>query len=172
VDRPSEREIAAWYPRLFRTALRLTGNAEDAADLTQQTFYRALQTWDRFDGKALPTTWLHQILVNGVRDWARRRAVRAARQIDEWDLLPVAAEACGGRERLEKREELAVLRQAIESLPAAARTALVATVLDGYTYQEAAEMLQVPLGTIASRVYQARAQLRATLGEALGEVEP
>jgi RNA polymerase sigma factor (sigma-70 family) len=163
VNRPSEQQVTAWYPRLFRTALRLTGNAEDA-------FCKALGTWDRFDGAALATTWLHQILLNCVRDWVRRRAVRNAPQVEEWDLLPAIDDAPEGRERIEKQEEGAAVRSAVEGLPAGVRSALVATVIDGYSYSEAAELLQVPVGTIASRVYRARTLLRAAMGDATEEV--
>ncbi|MCX5683925.1 MAG: RNA polymerase sigma factor [Planctomycetota bacterium] len=162
--------MTAWYPRLFRTALRLTGSAEDAADLTQQAFCKALGTWDRFDGAALATTWLHQILLNCVRDWARRRAVRNAPQVEEWNLLPAIDGAPDGREGLEKQEQGAAVRKAVEELPGDVRSALVVTVIDGYSYAEAAELLQVPVGTIASRVYKARALLRAAMGDATEEV--
>jgi RNA polymerase sigma factor (sigma-70 family) len=170
VNRPSEQQVTAWYPRLFRTALRLTGSAEDAADLTQQAFCKALGTWDRFDGAALATTWLHQILLNCVRDWARRRAVRNAPQVEEWDLLPANDDTPEGREGIEKQEEGAAVRKAVEGLPGDVRSALVATVIDGYSYAEAAELLQVPVGTIASRVYRARTILRAAMGDATEEV--
>jgi RNA polymerase sigma-70 factor (ECF subfamily) len=169
VRQPSEHEIAAWYPRLFRTALRLTGSADDAADLTQQALVQALGAWDRFDGGALPTTWLHRILVNCVRDWSRRRAVRSAQPAGEWDLATVAADSPDGREQLEHREQLAALRRAIEALPVDFRTALVATVIDGYTYQEAAELFHAPVGTIASRVSQARVRLKAAMSGDLAE---
>jgi RNA polymerase sigma-70 factor (ECF subfamily) len=170
VNRPSEQQVSAWYPRLFRTALRLTGSAEDAADLTQQAFCKALGTWDRFDGAALATTWLHKILLNCIRDWARRRAVRNAPQIEEWNLLPATDDAPESREGIEKREEGAAVRKAVEGLPGDVRSALVATVIDGYSYAEAAELLQVPVGTIASRVYRARTLLRAAMGDATEEV--
>jgi RNA polymerase sigma factor (sigma-70 family) len=170
VNRPSEQQVTVWYPRLFRTALRLTGSAEDAADLTQQAFCKALGTWDRFDGAALATTWLHRILLNCIRDWARRRAVRNALQIEEWDLLPAIDHAPEGRERIEKQEEGAAIRTAVEGLPAEVRSALVVTVIDGYSYSEAAELLQVPVGTIASRVYRARTLLRAAMGDVTEEV--
>jgi len=168
-SRPSEQQVAAWYPRLFRTALRLTGSAEDAADLTQQAFCKALGTWDRFDGAALATTWLHQILLNCVRDWARRRAVRNAPQVEEWDLLPAIDDTPDGREGLEKQEQGAAVRKAVEELPGDVRSALVVTVIDGYSYAEAAELLQVPVGTIASRVYRARTLLRTAMGDAMVE---
>jgi RNA polymerase sigma-70 factor, ECF subfamily len=169
VDQPSEEEIVRWYPRLFRTALRLTGSTEDAADLTQQAFCQAIDKWKAFDGASQPTTWLHQILVNCVRDWARRRAVRATEPVDQWDVVPLVHNAPSQHDDLERREQLGSLRQAVETLTPPLRQALVITVLDGYSYQEAAEMLNVPPGTIASRVHQAREQLRKFLNPTTGE---
>jgi RNA polymerase sigma-70 factor, ECF subfamily len=169
MKRPTEDQIAQWYPRLYRTALRMTGNADDAADLTQQAFYRALGAWDQFQGPALPTTWLHQILLNCVRDWARRRAVRPATRIDPWDLAALAPEAAAEHAAIENREQLGFLRQAIDALAPPIRQALIVTVIEGFSYQEAAEQLNVPTGTIASRVHEARVQLRTVLKGSLGE---
>jgi RNA polymerase sigma-70 factor, ECF subfamily len=169
VHRPSEEEIVRWYPRLFRTALRLTGSDEDAADLTQQTFCQALGRWDRFDGTSQPTTWLHRILVNCVRDWARRRVLRKTDSVDAWDLVPMAPDEPGQPAELEKREQAAAIRRAVETLPPPLRYALVATIMDGYSYQEAAEMLEVPVGTIASRVHEARERVKTFLGPTAGE---
>lgn len=169
VEPPSNKQILRWYPRLFRTALRMTGNAADAADLTQEAFYRALKNWGSFDGGALPTTWLHQILINSVRDWARRRS----RQVHEpfRALSAVAAKGSNGEpaEQLERRERLARLREAIEELPEVLRPAFAVTVLDGHTYEQAAELLSVPTGTIASRVHEARKLLRAAMRESFPE---
>jgi RNA polymerase sigma-70 factor (ECF subfamily) len=84
--------------------------------------------------------------------------------------VPVADAAPNERERVERQEELAALRKAVEALPPDIRSALVVTVIDGYSYSEAAELLEVPVGTIASRVYRARTLLRAAMGDATEEV--
>lgn len=173
MEQPTSAQVAEWYPRLFRVALRLTGNAEDAADLTQQAFCQALGNWGRFDGGVRPTTWLHTILVNCVRDWARRRAVRAAEPLDEWAIAASADGVCRGagpasREddpsaAAERAEQLARLRRAIDRLPSQIRPSFALTVLDGYSYKEASEILSLPVGTVASRVHAARQALRAAL---------
>lgn len=169
MNRPTEEEIAGWYPRLFRTALRLTGSYNNAADLTQQTFAKALSAWDSFDGAALRTTWLHQILMNCARDWSRRRAVRAGGSVGQGDLNRVAEGGPDGHERLENEEQLAVLRLAVEGLPLPVRQAFVLAVMDGYTYREVGELLGASVGTIATRVHEARKQLRATMQKAFPE---
>ena len=137
----------------------MVGGVEDAADLTQETFCKAFRSWDRFDGRSQPTTYLHRILVNCVRDWARRRAVRGCQGPDTWALVLLSDGRCGISEELERREELARLRDEIDNLSDAIRQTFVAVVIDGYSYQEAAELLSVPAGTIGSRVREARRQL-------------
>jgi len=168
VDRPTDEQIGNWYPRLYRTALRLTGSPEDAADVTQQAFYQALGRWDRFDGGALRTTWLYQILVNCVRDWARRR-MRRGQTVDLWTVAALPQTDSSPGDRLARREEVQRLREAIADLQADLRVAFVATVLDGYTYEEAAELLSVPVGTVASRVHGARKHLQGVMQQAFPE---
>ena len=161
-------QIAQWYPRLYRTAFRMTRSADDAADLTQQTFYQALRGWDRFDGKVLPTTWLHAILLNCVRDWARRRAVRPVEPLDEWS-IPAARSQGTPLEAVQRSEQSTRLHAAMDALPAPIRQAFAATILDGYTYQEASELLSLPVGTVASRVHEARRLLRGAVTDMLSE---
>jgi len=170
VSGPGDEETARWYPRLFRTALRLTGSYEDAADLTQQAFSKALAAWESFEEGGLRTTWLHQILINCVRDWARRKAVRTTAPLQKYQLHLADRSGDCGAERMEAGEELAALRAAIEDLPADAQHAFVMTVIDGYSYREAAEIMAVPEGTIASRVHHARNRLRTTIQRRFDEV--
>ena len=141
----------------------MTCRVEDAADLTQQAFCKALDRWDQFDGKGLPTTWLHSILVNCVRDWARRKSARGGEPVDPWVLTVVFDQDHGAPERLDRKEKLSRLRREIEGLPDKLRHAFIAVVLDGYTYQEAAELLSVPVGTVGSRINDARGRLRAAM---------
>jgi len=169
VEKPTNGQIAVWYPRLFRTALRMTGNTEDAADLAQQAFYKALGRWDQFGGKSLATTWLHKILVNCVRDWARRQNMCRIDLIDDWTLVSVADRPSSPADELGRQEQLTGLRNTIEKMSETLRPAFVATMLDGYTYQEASEMLEVPVGTIASRVYEARKHLETTMRQRFPE---
>ncbi len=165
MDRLSEEQVAMYYPRLFRTALRLTGSHEDSADLTQQAFCKAVSHWGQFDGKCQPATWLHGILINCVRDWFRRKARRNTEEFHEWALENVVSDRDSAAERLDRQEQLDFLRRAIEDLPDDTRPAFVAAVIDGHTYKEVAEMLSVPVGTVAHRIYRARRNLRNAMPE-------
>jgi len=174
VERPSEEEeeICLWYPRLFRTALRMTGNHQDAADVTQQAFCQALDAWGRFKADALPMTWLYRILVNCVRDRARRAAVRSKRTVSGEALHQVAAAGPAVGERLENEERTLALREAIEQLPMTMQEAFVLVIIDGYSYQQAAEILGLPAGTVGSRVHNARVRLSSAMRKRFQEITP
>jgi RNA polymerase sigma-70 factor, ECF subfamily len=165
----ADTELDRWYRRLYRTALRLTGNEQDAADLTQQALCDAVEKWDGFRGQSSPMTWLHRILTNRIRDWARRESVRRAEPLDEWEALPIGDGHAGPADRAGEREQLARLRLAIGGLSQPLRAAFVATVLDGYSHREAADILDVPLGTVASRVSAARSRIEQEMHKAFPE---
>jgi RNA polymerase sigma-70 factor, ECF subfamily len=161
VPRPTDEQIGSWYPRLLRTALRMTGSLEESADLAQQAILQAMEGWQRFNGRASAATWVFRILVNCVQDRRRRQSRDPAPMGDEFDLAdPSVPDAAG---RASRQEDLRRLRQAMGELSADLRAAFVLTVLDGYTYQEAADLLSIPLGTVAFRVHEARKFLKATL---------
>ena len=169
VEPPTEKQIAEWYPRLLRTALRMTGRAEDAADLTQEAFCRAIGSWGSFNGRHLATTWLHRILVNCAIDWHRRQAAATTQELDEWALPASGGVGSQPSDQLDQRERTLRLRRAIDDLPETLRPAFVATVLDGYSYREAAGLLSVPPGTIAWRVHEAHRRLREEMRRAFPE---
>jgi RNA polymerase sigma-70 factor (ECF subfamily) len=169
VDRPTEQQVAAWYPRLFRTALRLTGSVQDSADLTQEAFCKAWRNWEQFAGRCSPATWIHGILVNCVRDWFRGRASRprlAGADFGAWD-LPDGSPGAG--EALDRQSQMDLLRRSIWALPGELRAPFVAAVLDGRPYQEVAELLAIPVGTVAYRVHRARQQLRSAMQQSSPE---
>lgn len=151
----------------------MTGSPEDAADLTQEAFRKAFKNWDRFGGRSETVTWLYSILVNCVRDWARKKALRTAEPLDEWDIVAVGGGQgdLHGLDRLQKDEQLMVLREAISKLTPTLRSAFAPCVLDGYTYEETASLLNVPVGTVASRVGSARKQLFAVMRETFSEAQ-
>ncbi len=139
----------------------MTGSHSDASDLTQQAFLKALGSWKGFNGQSLPTTWLHRILVNCVIDWRRKQSAGPEQALDEWALVMMEGKSTAGEQDAD--EPMRRLRQAIAELPDTLRRAFVATVLDGYTYDEAAGVLNVPVGTIGSRVHEARRKLRTVM---------
>jgi RNA polymerase sigma-70 factor (ECF subfamily) len=154
--------VEHWYPRLYRTALRLTGDPDDAAEVTQEALCRAFERRAQFAGQSKPTTWLHRILVNTAKDRLRRRQVRAAQALDEW-ATPVLSEARQPDDHASEHEHHQAVREAVNALPEHLRKPLIATVLDGYSYQQAGELLGIPPGTVGSRVHKARQELSQAL---------
>ena len=138
----------------------------DAADdLTQEVGLRALEAYGRFRGAAAESTWLYRIAVNVVLRWRERRSGMA----DTVALHAIAAPAAPAEEspeRLALRADAdARIRCAVEALPDDLRTPLLLHAWEGLKYREIAAVLEVPPGTVMSRLYAARQRLRRQLGE-------
>jgi RNA polymerase sigma-70 factor (ECF subfamily) len=178
-DRLAARALYdAHVGRVYRLAYRLTGDAHLAHEVTQDTFVNALKHLDRFRGESALTTWLHRITVTVALNTMRRLKRRQGREepIEEADVAP----ALGGRggvgggyhddsEGIDPivRERL---HRAIDALPEIYRTTLIMHEFEGYSHVEIAEMLGVAVGTCKSRLFIARAQLRAALRDLKGEI--
>jgi RNA polymerase sigma-70 factor, ECF subfamily len=156
---------------LLRVAWRLTRDRSDAEDLVQDTLVRAYRAFDRFDGR-YPRAWLLTILRNTHRNLLRKRRPdlledEVARR------LPASGEdgrTDGVAERALAEQFDPVVREALASLSANHRAVIALVDLDGLTYQEAADLLEVPVGTVMSRLHRARRKVRVRL-EANGITE-
>lgn len=153
---PTDQELRQWYPQLYRSALRMTRCPERAAEATQQACFKALSNWGKFNGQSQPVTWIYSILLNCVRDMGRNRAKEGVSISDEWEIPDRDVRQDGQADVMMDGEMREKLRTVIRDLPEKISKAFVATVLDGYSYEQAAIMLGVSTGTIASRVFQAR----------------
>ncbi len=144
--------------RVYALCLRMSGDAERAEELTQDVFVRAWERLDSFRGDALFSTWLHRLTVNLVLQSRRTQGRREAREVTAPDLEVYAAEAVrampGTRVDLER---------AIAALPAGAREMLVLRDIEGYRYQEMAELKGVAVGTVKAQIHRARKLLREAL---------
>ncbi len=144
-------------PRVYSLAYRLSGDAEKAREVTQDTFIRAFSRLSQFRGDAAFSTWLHRIVVSVVSN-SRRTDVRFGREVtlDEAQSIAVAAP--------ESDPDLKeCIARAVERLSEAYRTTLIMHDIEGYTHAEIAEILGVPEGTSKSRLSAARAQMRQDL---------
>ena len=147
-------------PRLRRYARALTGDRTAADDLVQDTLERALSRlhlWQRgSDLRAWPFTIMHNLFVNQARARARRRH----------EALEPEADAEGIRVRDPDPLELRDLAGALAQVPDEQRTVLLLVGLEQYTYDEAARVLDIPIGTVMSRLSRGRERLRAVLAGA------
>ena len=158
------RYVVPELPVLLRVARRITGDPTDAEDLVQETLMRAYRAIDRFDGRH-PRAWLLTILRNTWRNMNRR--ARPHLFDSEEDILSVAAGGADGRggaeEQVLDRVLDAELARALQDLSHKHRAAIVLVDIDGLSYQEAADVLAIPPGTVMSRLHRARKRLRRRL---------
>jgi RNA polymerase sigma-70 factor, ECF subfamily len=150
ITAPFEAVVAPYYDGLVRRLAFIVGDAEEARDLTQAAYAKALEAWHRFDGTD-PRAWLYTIGINLALSELRRRRRWRRR-------TPVAEPTWAMRVDPD-------LWQAIAELEPPQRAALLLNVLDGYTQAEIGELLHVPPGTVASWLSRTKAQLRERLGE-------
>lgn len=155
--------------RLWAVALRTTGNPEEASDALQDALISAYRRADSFRGDSAVTTWLHRIVVNASLDRLRRRSVRT------W--VPLPDESAGEspaalvdqapladpRAAAESSETVREVRAALETLPPDQRAAIVLVDLEGWSVEDAARVLECPVGTVKSRCFRGRAKLAERL---------
>lgn len=164
----SFREFLARYKlpvyRLIRSTI---GDADEALDLTQESFVSAFAALKSYDPGRSFQTWISRIALNKCRDWARRRAVRSffTRAAPIEDGLAVAAEQPLPDAEAFDRAELAHVMQAMARLPHRLREVLVLRTVEGLSQAEAAEVLGVSEKAVETRLYRARGRLGEILGE-------
>ena len=158
MDKMPADQLSDHVPRMYRVALRIVGNSDEAHDIVQDACVKALRNIDRFDGRATPATWLHRITVNCARDH-----LRAQRRINRDDVSmndEIAGMLAGAESpasaKTERRELYDIASTLVKSLPDDCRSAFILTQLDGYSYDEAAIIENQPRGTMASRVFRAK----------------
>jgi RNA polymerase sigma-70 factor (ECF subfamily) len=150
---------AAHWRSAYRAAYLVVHDAAAAEDVAQDAFLAAVGALDRFDRRRPFAPWLHRIVVNRALDWARREELRrkVSRPESVFEPLPPPEEI--GSE----------LMEALKELPAEQRAVVVLRHLLEYTPGEIAEMLELPRGTVNSRLRRGLDRLRATVQPAVGE---
>lgn len=156
--------VLRYQDRLYNSLLRLLGSAEDARDAVQDAFVQAFVKLDTFRGSSAFYTWLYRIAFNTAMSHARRQ--RPTRSLDEErtdrgrepvDMQP-PPEA-----RLDMSERATLVQRALAELCAEHREVIVLRELDGCKYEQIAEILELPVGTVRSRLFRARLELRDRL---------
>lgn len=158
--------VRRYQDRLYNTVYRLVDNSEDALDVVQEAFLNAYQSLDSFKGDALFFTWLYRIAVNTAISHRRKKRVLARIADRDGEIIVEPADPSLLSQpgfALEQAEEEQKLHKALSRLSAEHRTVLVLKELEGQKYEEMAEALGVPIGTIRSRLHRARLELRELL---------
>ncbi len=158
--------VRAYEPVGLRLAVAMMGNTEDAQDALQEAFIKTYDTLHRFDLRRPFGPWFFQILRNQCRDMLRsRKAKFRMEEVDE-KIEQRPADAERGPERANQRSDArTVLWKGLERIGTEHREILVLKELEGFRYGEIAQILEIPEGTVASRLYHARNALREALVE-------
>jgi RNA polymerase sigma-70 factor (ECF subfamily) len=149
-------QMTALLPRLRRFALSLTGNAADADDLVQDAVERALRNLHRWEDGTRLDSWMFRIAQNLWIDTVRSKRVRASVPLEDYHGAPV-----DGVRDVEARLTFAEMCRALATLPEDQRVVVCLILVDGMSYRDAAETLDVPIGTVTSRLARAREALGA-----------
>ncbi|HEY0759408.1 MAG TPA: sigma-70 family RNA polymerase sigma factor [Acidisarcina sp.] len=175
-DDTFEAVVEQHGPMVFRTLLRLIGSREHLEDLAQEVFLRLYRALPSFRGEALVSTYLYRIIVNVAQDeWKRRsredEPLRSITDEDEgWgDRLPHPSR--NAEEQLQDSEFAAIVEAHLQSLSAVERSVLVLYHQEERSYQQIAQALQMPIGTVRTHLHRARKKLRERVErQALQEV--
>ena len=173
-----DRLVLRHQGRVFRLACRLLGDRDSALDAAQETFVKAWKALPRFQGAARFSTWLTRIAINQCRNELRKRGtVKHTRPLSLDDCAPgtdvprtasLAASDPSPWEEVRGEELQRAFGAALTELDPEAREVLVLTDVEALSYEGIAELLEVPVGTVRSRLHRARAELRRRMVAVLG----
>lgn len=162
-----------YHDRLFRIAITICGDRDLAADLTQEALVRAFKAFDRFDEDRPVLPWLTRIVRNVHLDTFKTgRAKHEVRMNSEREAQPFASVPTATpnpQQLVERREMQRVIAEELEKLDPTHRLVINLCELDGLSYQEAAEAMDVPIGTVRSRLARARDALRQRVMKRLSQ---
>jgi RNA polymerase sigma-70 factor (ECF subfamily) len=163
--------VVRWERPIYALAYRVIGREEDARDVVQEAFLRAYRGLRGFKGQAKFSSWLYRITLNLCRDWIRReRRAPTAQAPEGVDLVELASSEQADVETVEDLVSRRLLGQAVAKamaqLPDDQRTAIILKEYHGLTFQEIADLLECPLSTVKTRLYQGLSVLRRQLEEA------
>ncbi len=180
VERSQAGDVAAfellvekYKQRAYRLAARVLGDTEEALDVAQEAFIKVYQALPRFKGQSAFYTWLFRIVMNLAVDRHRQRAARqrafGSEEVppEEWERT-AADEGPGAAEAAVSAERRAKIARALDALPEHHRTIIILSDIEGLSYREIANVLGCPIGTVMSRLHNARKRLRVILGPILG----
>lgn len=163
-----EQLVTAYEKNVYNLALRMVGDPDDAADITQETFIKAYRALGSFRGDSKFSSWLYRIASNVCLDFLRSRSRRAQVPLsfeneDEEGEIELPDMSQNPEKVLMKKLSMEAVRRGMEKLPPKQRQILVLRELCGLSYAELAQTLSVEEGTVKSRIFRARKRLCAIL---------
>jgi len=169
-----EQIVRLHWRKVFNVAYKFVGKHDAAEDLTQDIFLKIFKSLDTFDRRANFQTWLVSVSRNLCIDHyrsVRKERETIDREIDASELSPASPDR-GPFAALEQRDRVVLLRQALSALPETLRTAVVLRDLQELSYQEIADRLELPEGTVKSRINRGRAELARQVQKLRGDDFP
>lgn len=172
-DHDFEEIALPFIPDVSRFAFSLTRDSDEADDLVQETFLKAYRSWHRFEPGTNCRSWLFTICKNTFRRRFKREKMRPdveSEALGDDDALPVVmshvnATRLGLGDLFDRLDVRPVLERAMDELPELFREIVALVDLEGFSYHEAAEILEIPVGTVRSRLFRARRRLQESLIE-------
>ncbi len=165
--------VRRWERPIYGLSLRMLGRDEDARDVCQETFLAAFRNLRKFRGDAKFSSWLYRIALNACHSRLRKQGAVFEQSIDQEDedgrkfeLADAGAENLS--ERLHRDQRANMVRKALQTLPAEMRQVIIMKEYEELTFAEIAEVLQIPVSTVKSRVYTGLQQMRAKLEKMRG----
>jgi RNA polymerase sigma-70 factor (ECF subfamily) len=180
-DERAFNELVVTYERRVRSLIvRMIGNQAEAEELAQDAFIQVFKAIGNFRGESKLSTWIYRIAINLCKNRAKYLKVRHASEQDELEAvaerMPLGDGARANVGHIERPDEAMagkqveqIVQAAIMKLEASFRECLVLCDVEELSYDEIAEITGLPLGTVKSRIFRARAQLRELVEKALGE---
>lgn len=164
-------------PQIYRVALQILGNEQDAEDVLQETYLKAMKAISGFEGRSSLSTWLHRIAVNEALMIVRKRrpGIISVEDNDPFDSeeesegMEIVDFCCLPEGELLTSESRRFLDDAIQRLPANLRTVFVLRDLEGFSIQETSESLKISENNVKTRLLRARLRLRQELSEYYAE---
>jgi len=162
--------VEAHYKQAYNLAYHLSGNYDEASDIAQEAFIRVLNSLGNFRGDANFSTWLYRIVTNVFLDERKKQKVRAHSSLEEYLELEdntvtrqIEDPSPGPEQMVEQSERNTVVGDAVRSLPEIQRAMIAMYHFQSLSYEEIAEVLNLPIGTVKSRLNRARLALKNKL---------
>ncbi|MEV8337408.1 sigma-70 family RNA polymerase sigma factor [Leucobacter sp. NPDC077196] len=170
-------EALPMLDQLYGAAMKMTRNPQDAQDLVQETFLKAFSAFASFQEGTNLKAWLYRIMTNSYINTYRKRQrephLGAVDELEDWQLGGAESTTAMSSQSAEAeaidRTPDSVVTNALNALPEDFRIAVYLADVEGFSYQEIADIAEVPIGTVMSRLHRGRARLRKALGEYANE---
>ncbi|NLA65208.1 MAG: sigma-70 family RNA polymerase sigma factor [Leucobacter sp.] len=177
LERRFTRDALPFLDQLYGAAMKMTRNPQDAQDLVQETFTKAFASFATFAEGTNLKAWLYRIMtnsyINGYRKRQREPYLGAVDDLEDWQMggaeSTTAMSSRSAEAEAIDRTPASVVTDALNELPEDFRMVVYLADVEGFSYQEIADIVERPIGTVMSRLHRGRARLRQSLGEYASE---